>query len=169
MNGRFELKIKSILGEEFMNACKRDNPVCWLELMREFELAKQSDNAKPGSDKPLRVKCGLGLSNAYSDFSGVSITKTFKEQENSGISMNRQGEIQINPDNVRSIFNTVIVKTVSLLETLFKKPEISETKMIFIVGGFGQCPYLQEEIRSQFSSRSRKVLIPAEGNAMHNL
>ena len=165
INGRFETKLKGILGEDFVVYCQKENPGVWLDLILEFEQAKQSDAARPDSEKPLILTLSLGLNNCYSDFKGGETLKSaIDKYKDSGIRVNKHGKLEVSPENVRGMFSTVVRKTVDHMNNILQKPEIAKASAIFIVGGFGQCPYLQEEIKKNFEKRNRSVLIPDEGN-----
>lgn len=67
----------------------------------------------------------------------------------------------MSPDAMNALFKPTIDQIVQHLSDVFDKPEVTNVKFLFLVGGFAESPLLQQAVQSAFGSRCR-VIIPQD-------
>ena len=68
----------------------------------------------------------------------------------------KKHRLELSPDEMETIFEPVISEILHLIGDQIRKTA-KEVKLILLVGGFGNSPYLQSRIEDRFSNTKVKV------------
>ena len=149
-------------GPKFVEYCLQTDPSVWLELLVDFEQKKR--NVSSQFDKHLDLDVKLGFSECFSTYhNGQSLKDYLQHIDSDKVSFIRSGKLRILPEAIKDdIFLPVISNIINHLKKLFQHPNMNQVEIIFMVGGFGQCKALQEEVRNLFIGEEVRVLIPEE-------
>ena len=142
--------LMKILGKEFVMRYQRECPAEWLDIRVNFEKKKKS--VKPGTDSVISIQLGWGIAAKYQEITGKNIERVLKTTNVQGVSF-RNGTIVFNNEVVESLFKPVTDKIISHLRDELSKTKTKEVTMMLIVGGFGECAFLQRAIANAFGSR----------------
>ena len=154
VNQGFENLLEKLFGAQELQTYRKQSPSDWLRLMNEFESKKRGE----------RVLDDTAMINIRLPRSFVSLVNQTRSP-----AMARYGEkeVKLEDDEYLSLSSGMMKKLLTPvmesikkhLKTLLKKPQLSEVKTIFLVGGFADSVLLQNEIKREFSKGFR-VLIP---------
>ena len=137
----------------YRNKCPRQ----WLDLMTTFEKAKKE--AKPG-ERPISINLSWEMGSQYSSITGKQVDRVIRQSGGSyGVRFDN-GLIIIHNDAVKKMFDPVTDEVVKHVRNLLAHSKVSGCEYFFLVGGFGESAFLQNAIKSAFSSV--KVLVPTE-------
>ncbi|XP_078592854.1 heat shock 70 kDa protein 12A-like [Branchiostoma floridae x Branchiostoma japonicum] len=165
VNKEFEMKLKGIFGEDFIDNFKNSHPTDWLEIIGDFEMKKRS--ARSIEDKLTRIRLPSNFVNYYRCFPTHRNTDDIQdaiEERYPG------GEVAINGDYLclkggimRDMFEPAVSSIVEHIGNLLRKPKLRDVRYFFLVGGFSGSAVLQKAIRDNFKNDYR-ILVPAEPN-----
>ncbi|XP_033742406.1 heat shock 70 kDa protein 12A-like [Pecten maximus] len=152
--------ISDILGENVLRTFKEDNQADFLELQRGFEAKKRSIS----STKDARITFTLPMSlldtfneiNPKEDLS-VKIKSSRKFDKNVTWKLDK---MRLNSNLAKDLFSKSVKRIVDHVTELLHKPEIENIQAILLVGGYSECPLLQEEITKAFPTK--RLIIPQE-------
>ena len=150
------------LGEDVMKKFRLEHASDWLEFEKNFESKKRSIGRSSGE---FITFSNLGeLCRIYKEQTGKSTSSRMTE-------LNLQGKVKVMKENKfrfesvylrQLVFDDPISDLVNKLERLFLKPAFSDMETILLVGGFSDCPILEQKIRDSFPTRN--VIKPPEAN-----
>ena len=134
---------------------KSDDPSYRLDLLNRWE----------------EIKCAFGQLELMSESEtmdiGTSLAAKWKafEKENGYPRRESYSEIELNEQDLKSIFDPVLERILGLIAAQLNR--VQDIKAMFVVGGFADSPYLMQRIRSQFSCKVDKIFRPHDpGSAM---
>ena len=161
MDEMYEKMLCDIFGSAFINQYKLKNPHQWLIMMIDFEKRKRA--AKPGGKNSTNIPLNMGFARHFEKFTGKDFESAFKETSVAGVKFSSAGMICISAATMASLFEKVICNTEEHLRKLLEEEALSDVKYIFLVGGFGECTFLQKMVHQIFGN-GRSVLIPEEAS-----
>ena len=152
----FEELMKRIMGKEFIENFIMSNAKDWLKFMIQFERAKYAVKI----DKGIDIDIPLAMFMKYSKETGRGIDGIIEKIEKEKLAVVVDNTtLKIKFSEAKKLFDPV-TKTISThLSDLLALSNLSEIKYLILVGGFGQCTILQNELYEKFH-RKYKVLIP---------
>lgn len=151
--------LEKVLGADFIKDYKRKHPEDWIRFIISFEKRKKS--VTPYESSSIRLPLSWLMAREYKAFSGKDIEQTFADSKVPGISLNfSDGTIVIDYDKVKEIFYGVVKNVITLVKkVLAKERKLWQLSYIFLVGGFSECTFLQEECLKALNHYA-PVLIP---------
>ena len=160
VNREFIYKLGEIFGNDFLNRYKSKYPQDWVDLYNEFEMSKKPYNGKEMNSLCIRfpwsfgeyhteIKEGKQIKTAVREFGCPNITFT-------------NGMMTLKNDAANGLFTPVLTDFTTHVRQLLKNPKLSDCKYIFMVGGFSESRFLQEEVKTHFEIKGTKVLIPSD-------
>ncbi|NXT66554.1 HS12A protein, partial [Chaetops frenatus] len=155
----FEKLLCKIFGEDFIEQFKIKRPAAWVDLMIAFESRKRA--AAPDRTNPLNITLPFSFIDYYKKFRGHSVEHALRKSNVDFVKWSSQGMLRMSPDAMNALFKPTIDQIVQHLSEVFDKPEVSNVKFLFLVGGFAESPLLQQAVQSAFGSRCR-VIIPQD-------
>ena len=159
----FEVLLEKIFGEEFMDEFRRSHPSDWLELTNDFEVKKRSDRAMTGEVTRIRLPANfinLLRHENDSDYNHV-LRRNLGSQYNVDEIKIAKDYLCLGPNSVKHLFEPAIESIIAHLKKLLKQNALRGIKILFLVGGFSECPLLQARISKEFGSQY-SVLIPRD-------
>ncbi|NWQ73445.1 HS12A protein, partial [Columbina picui] len=155
----FEKLLCKIFGEDFIEQFKIKRPAAWVDLMIAFESRKRA--AAPDRTNPLNITLPFSFIDYYKKFRGHSVEHALRKSNVDFVKWSSQGMLRMSPDAMNALFKPTIDQIVQHLGDVFDKPEVTNVKFLFLVGGFAESPLLQQAVQSAFGSRCR-VIIPQD-------
>ena len=126
--------------------------------MNDFEVKKRGKCICEGGTTRIRLPCSF-LSKFLSE-RGCDINTAIQQHYSlDEINVLRNKYLCLEPKVMKQLFNPVLNDIISHLSNLLAKPELSEVKFVFLVGGFSDSAVLQERIKGHFGHAYR-ILIP---------
>ncbi|XP_062588728.1 heat shock 70 kDa protein 12A-like [Saccostrea cucullata] len=149
-------------GADVIKQFKRNRASDWLELERSFE-SKKRGIGRDEEDKVTFSNLG-NLCQIYKSQSGNSVKNRFADLKlQQQVKVFKENKLRFEPRYLRElVFDAPINAVVNHLERLFLNPTVSDIDTILLVGGFSECPLLQQKIRDSFPNKL--VTIPPEPN-----
>ncbi|KAG7229856.1 hypothetical protein INR49_012406 [Caranx melampygus] len=153
----FEKLLCKIFGQDFIDQFKIKRPAAWVDLMIAFESRKRA--AAPDRTNPLNINLPFSFIDYYKKFRGHSVEHALRKSNVDFVKWSSQGMLRMSPDAMNSLFKPTIDHIIQHLTELFEKPEVSDIKFLFLVGGFAESPLLQHAVQNMLQGRSR-IIIP---------
>ncbi|XP_077585227.1 heat shock 70 kDa protein 12A isoform X2 [Stigmatopora nigra] len=153
----FEKLLCQIFGQDFIDQFKIKRPAAWVDLMIAFESRKRA--AAPGRSNPLNINLPFSFIDYYKKFRGHSVEHALRKSNVDFVKWSSQGMLRMSPDAMNSLFKPTIDHIIQHLHELFEKPEVSDIKFLFLVGGFAESLLLQQAVQNMLQERSR-IIIP---------
>ncbi|NXS10547.1 HS12A protein, partial [Neodrepanis coruscans] len=155
----FEKLLCKIFGEDFIEQFKIKRPAAWVDLMIAFESRKRA--AAPDRTNPLNITLPFSFIDYYKKFRGHSVEHALRKSNVDFVKWSSQGMLRMSPDAMNALFKPTIDQIIEHLSEVFDKPEVTNVKFLFLVGGFAESPLLQQAVQSAFGARCR-VIIPQD-------
>ncbi|XP_066528451.1 heat shock 70 kDa protein 12A isoform X3 [Hoplias malabaricus] len=153
----FEKLLCKIFGQDFIDQFKIKRPAAWVDLMIAFESRKRA--AAPDRTNPLNINLPFSFIDYYKKFRGHSVEHALRKSNVDFVKWSSQGMLRMNPDAMNSLFKPTIDHIIQHLNELFERPEVTDIKFLFLVGGFAESPLLQKAVQEMLQGRSR-IIIP---------
>ncbi|KAM9808701.1 heat shock 70 kDa protein 12A isoform 13-T13 [Syngnathus typhle] len=153
----FEKLLCQIFGQDFIDQFKIKRPAAWVDLMIAFESRKRA--AAPGRANPLNINLPFSFIDYYKKFRGHSVEHALRKSNVDFVKWSSQGMLRMSPDAMNSLFKPTVDHIIQHLNELFEKPEVSDIKFLFLVGGFAESALLQQAVQNMLQGRSR-IIIP---------
>ncbi|XP_070833609.1 heat shock 70 kDa protein 12A isoform X5 [Chaetodon trifascialis] len=153
----FEKLLCKIFGQDFIDQFKIKRPAAWVDLMIAFESRKRA--AAPDRTNPLNINLPFSFIDYYKKFRGHSVEHALRKSNVDFVKWSSQGMLRMSPDAMNLLFKPTIDHIIQHLTELFEKPEVSDIKFLFLVGGFAESPLLQQAVQNMLQGRSR-IIIP---------
>ncbi|XP_067311742.1 heat shock 70 kDa protein 12A isoform X3 [Pseudorasbora parva] len=153
----FEKLLCKIFGQDFIDQFKIKRPAAWVDLMIAFESRKRA--AAPDRSNPLNINLPFSFIDYYKKFRGHSVEHALRKSNVDFVKWSSQGMLRMNPDAMNALFKPTIDHIIQHLTELFDRPEVTDIKFLFLVGGFAESPLLQQAVQKMLQGRSR-IIIP---------
>uniref|UniRef100_A0A1A7YQP0 Heat shock 70 kDa protein 12A n=1 Tax=Iconisemion striatum TaxID=60296 RepID=A0A1A7YQP0_9TELE len=153
----FEKLLCKIFGQDFIDQFKLKRPAAWVDLMIAFESRKRA--AAPDRTNPLNINLPFSFIDYYKKFRGHSVEHALRKSNVDFVKWSSQGMLRMSPDAMNMLFKPTIDHIIQHLTELFEKPEVSNIKFLFLVGGFAESALLQQAVQNMLQDRSR-IIIP---------
>jgi len=150
---KFEQLLEEIFGKDHIQEAKHSK--YWNQVMDYFENAKTGFNPE---DPSLLVAVTAIMPKDAQDQTFQAAIDHYNLKHMTKIELD-SGMLQLE-SAVHVLFTPVITNIIDHVATLLAKLELKDVQYLFLVGGFGECPLLQKEIREKFHGRVKKVVIP---------
>ncbi|XP_074089674.1 heat shock 70 kDa protein 12A isoform X3 [Macrotis lagotis] len=155
----FEKLLCKIFGEDFIEQFKIKRPAAWVDLMIAFESRKRA--AAPDRTNPLNINLPFSFIDYYKKFRGHSVEHALRKSNVDFVKWSSQGMLRMSPDAMNALFKPTIDNIIDHLRDLFEKPEVTDVKFLFLVGGFAEAPLLQQAVQAAFGNKCR-IIIPQD-------
>lgn len=135
VDNTFKQMLIDIVGEEFMDSFRQNNTADYIDMFRAFEKKKKE---KYKSLNTRTITISPSFLEKYKEENGIDISKRTLETQY-GKSLKWVGDkVKINKDLFQSFFDPANDKIVHYIREILSKPEVNETKVILMVGGFSE-------------------------------
>ena len=156
----FENFLKEFLGEKLF-AVYQKNASMKIDILDAFEILKKKFN--PENVKHSRLQLSYLGENLTPDILRNLVNSYNLLHPNTKISQRGSSGIDLSNELMISFFEPLINKIIDKVKELLEETKQKAgyyPKFIFLVGGFGESPYLRQKIKKEFESNELIVLIP---------
>ncbi|XP_047677614.1 heat shock 70 kDa protein 12A isoform X5 [Tachysurus fulvidraco] len=153
----FEQLLCKIFGQDFIDQFKIKRPAAWVDLMIAFESRKRA--AAPDRANPLNINLPFSFIDYYKKYRGHSVEHALRKSNVDFVKWSSQGMLRMSPDAMNALFKPTIDHIIQHLKELFERPEVTDIKFLFLVGGFAESALLQKAVQDMLQGGSR-VIIP---------
>ena len=156
----FENFLKEFLGEKLF-AVYQKNASMKIDILDAFEILKKKFN--PENVKHSRLQLSYLGENLTPDILKNLVNSYNLLHPNTKISQRGSSGIDLSNELMISFFEPLINKIIDKVKELLEETKQKAgyyPKFIFLVGGFGESPYLRQKIKKEFESNELIVLIP---------
>ncbi|KAH3842748.1 hypothetical protein DPMN_116252 [Dreissena polymorpha] len=152
----FKKMLIKLFGGPVFNKFCHDNRADYLFLMRELETKKRT--IKPATSRKIMMNAPVELAKLYTEETGESTEDAIKGSSFAGKLIWRKDKMRLDSSVFKGFFKDCIDKIVQHIRDLLGKPEVKETDLLLMVGGFSESEMMQDAIKNEF--RSCRVFIP---------
>lgn len=160
----FEL-LNDIFGDDVVERFQNKSPSDWQELLRSFEVKKRCIGRKGQIEQQEKWDTFSNLGGLFHEHtmsnSQTSLSKRLQEMKKKIKCSNPKLRIDITT-LTKTVFTGPIKDIVNHLTGLFTEEDVKDIEIILIVGGFSECPLLQNEIKISFPNK--RIVNPREGS-----
>ena len=156
----FENFLKEFLGEKLF-AVYQKNASMKIDILDAFEILKKKFN--PQNVKHSRLQLSYLGENLTPDILKNLVNNYNLLHPNTKISQRGSSGIDLSNELMISFFEPLVNKIINKVKELLEETKQKAgyyPKFIFLVGGFGESPYLRQKIKKEFESNELIVLIP---------
>lgn len=161
--------LNDIFGKDVVEKFQTKSPSDWHELMRSFEVKKRGIGLKNPNEKEkeqITFSNLVGLFDEFTTANGNSKNAVSKRLQE----MDLKKKIKFSGPKMRieeaylteTVFAGPIKDIVKHLNQLFAENDVKGINIILLVGGFSECPMLQDEIKKVFSEKT--IVNPRDGS-----
>ena len=144
VNANFQKLLPRFYGEDFMEHLSDEYKSNLLDLSNFFETAKRQCNKN--LDKPLHVNLG-NIPALHKEFIQTFVGQYRGPVTNSEVKVSQNGKLVLSPPALQKLFDPVVQEIVQLVQQTVQRNELENLSMIFLVGGFSQCSYLENQLK----------------------
>lgn len=152
----FREMLRVIVTEKVLKELEMEHTSDYLDMFREFETKKR--NIRCDSTGKITIKLPVMIKELFENNSECGINEKIKLTKFSGKVEWISDKVRIQASAFQELFDVATESIVVHLRDLFSQPEVRDTNVILMVGGFSESPFLQAKIRSSFPDR--KVVVP---------
>ena len=156
---QFEILLADIFGEKFMSNFIHTKPICWVELISQFEAKKRAFN--PHKNLSTNISLPYSFIEYFQQRTGQSVKVAIETYGEEGVQWSSQGMLRFQQRVMMALFNPIVSSIVRHIADLLLIPELTRIEYLFLVGGFSESPVLQDAIRNEFRNHLR-VVIPQD-------
>ena len=156
----FENFLKEFLGEKLF-AVYQKNASMKIDILDAFEILKKKFN--PENVKHSRLQLSYLGENLTPDILKNLVNNYNLLHSNTKISQRGSSGIDLSNELMISFFEPLVNKIINKVKELLEETKQKAgyyPKFIFLVGGFGESPYLRQKIKKEFELNELIVLIP---------
>ena len=157
VDAKFVTFLERIFGKDIIQKFTINFPQQWFQLMTYFEKAKRS--VKPDGTSSMKISAPYSLDQELVKSTGKTIAKTIKACPISGF-LFTNGFLVVQHDRVKDLFKETTTNITDHVRSQLKDPKLARLKYILLVGGFGECAFIQKACEDAFPSH--QLLVPME-------
>ena len=160
VDSNFENFLKEFLGEKLF-AVYQKNASMKIDILDAFELLKKKFN--PENVKHSRLQLSYLGENLTPDILKTLVNNYNLLHPDVKVIQRGSSGIDLSNELMISLFETLVNKIINKVKELLEETKQKAgyyPKFIFLVGGFGESPYLRQKIKKEFESNELIVLIP---------
>ncbi|XP_021376572.1 heat shock 70 kDa protein 12B-like isoform X2 [Mizuhopecten yessoensis] len=148
----------AIVGDDVMEAFRREHPADYIDLLREFEVKKR--NVKETMESSVNFRLPLALTELFETKKKMTFREALADSTYSDDVTPIADKIRIKPNLIQGMFRDPLVHLEDHIRCILAKPEVRGTSTLLLVGGFSESPIVQETMKRKFPRV--KIVVPAE-------
>lgn len=153
------LKEETALGRDFVAKCKKDRPVAWLDLMRQFEEAKKGSG--PSSKAPFFMQLSPSFADLFKAVRGKPLSEHLSGNKDLKIS-NVARRLELSKRKMHYFYASVMAEFGNELKMILGDSQDRMIDKVFLTGGLASSGHLQDTVKKIFFGKS--VIIPENCN-----
>lgn len=147
VNAEFIGFLIEIFGNEVIRRLQKNDPADYLEIIREFEMKKRYKSTHTKGDIVIRLP--LSLQETYTKFNEWDFQNAVR-RATADVSL-KKDKMHITVSKFNSFFERSIGNIVQHMKTLQEEMP-APVSAILMVGGFSECPLVNEAVKNAFPS-----------------
>ncbi|XP_061165162.1 heat shock 70 kDa protein 12A-like [Saccostrea echinata] len=152
----FEIRLTGILGENIMKKLRTSRTETYLDIFREFEVAKRVFT--PNSTGPIRMTISyVALNELSEEIEGKTLKTMFENAEGMQLKLDK---LHIDVATMKKFFEQSVKELIQHMQDVMQSPQTNGISLILLVGGSADSKYIQSEVTSAFDSV--RLIIPPE-------
>ncbi|XP_062618636.1 heat shock 70 kDa protein 12B-like [Saccostrea cucullata] len=158
VNEAFKQMLIQIVGAPVFNEFARSFTDDSVDFYRDFEIKKRRITVDIQGNVYIFIP--ISLVKTFEQKAGKNIKEAIENSIYSGKITFRNNKFRIEAEVIQSLFEDAVNQIVDHVRDALKKPDISDTNNIIMVGGFSESPILQDVIKQSFPDM--RVIIPSD-------
>ncbi|XP_033724910.1 heat shock 70 kDa protein 12B-like [Pecten maximus] len=160
----FEDMLETIVGKTAFAHFKADEIPSVIDLQRNFEMKKKTFTGKDsGTASKSTITVPSSLLESFTKFNpDKRITDAIGDHFSSEDVEWKKDKIRLSLAMTRYLFDPSLKQITDHVSDILGKPEVQDCEAILMVGGYSECPLLQDAIRAV--AGSRRLIIPNEAS-----
>ena len=159
IDARFFKVLQEIAGEKVISEFKENNPLSYLDLVREFEAVKRT----VGTEKKTKVNLTIlfvAIDGKCKDFGGKSLQSAIDSSSYVDKITLYSDKLRFNADLLIKLFTPTIDSIITLMKNTLSNRSTNGLSTILMVGGFSECPLIQDAVQVAFPGK--RIIIPED-------
>ena len=152
----FENRLTVILGERVMKQLREERTETYLDIFREFEIAKRNINSCDTGAIRMTISY-VTLNELCEEIENKTLKEAFANIDGMTI---KADKLHIDARIMRQFFQPTIRELIKHMQSIVNNPRTDGISIILLVGGSANCELIQEEIRTSFTSL--QLVVPPE-------
>jgi len=160
VDSEFERLLSRIFGADFVEIYRTKRSAGYVDLMAAFEAKKRTAN--PTKESPLNISLPFSFIDYYKkSHRGHTVETAIKRYGDPGVKWSSQGFLRLSTETMASLFQPTLDKIKDAIENVLNSQLAEDVSIMFLVGGFAESPFLQQELRKVFGA-SMRIIIPQD-------
>lgn len=156
VDAAFENRLTEILGENVMKTLREKKTETYLDIFREFEIAKRAIIQNKTGYIRMTISV-VTLGDICQEIENKTLEEAFTGVEGMYI---KGDKLHIKVETMKKFFESPTKDLIQHMQAIFENPRTSGISLILLVGGSANSEYIQSEIGNAFPSV--KLVIPPE-------
>lgn len=144
----FYILLMRIFGPKVIEKANRKYPNEMLELLMDFEIKKRT--FEPNQTMSVVIKVPACLHELFQNVNAQTLPEYLKLSPMKNVIESKRDKLLIHPEVFNSLFSDSLACTVSHIQHLLDKPNLSGIKTILLVGGYSESPVVKEAMKRSF-------------------
>ncbi|XP_052266866.1 heat shock 70 kDa protein 12B-like isoform X1 [Dreissena polymorpha] len=151
--------LSEVFGKEALQDLKKTDMCDYLELMRDFEMKKRAFDFQSGHWIIFRIP--VSLWNRAENQLGQTIDNRLRSLTyGSNVTATSGAKLKVHQSVVKAWLDEPVSKLLVHLEKILKEKHIEDIQHLVLVGGFGECRYVQQRIQSEL--KGMQLIVPED-------
>lgn len=156
VDAAFESRLNDILGEKVMKRLQEKKTETYLDIFREFEVAKRA--LHPNKTDTIRMTISfVSLNELCQEIEKKTLTEMFENVEGMYI---KGDKLHIDVETMKQFFKPSITELINHMQSIMENPQADGISMILLVGGSADSKHLKSEVEKAFDSV--QLIVPPE-------
>lgn len=156
VDAAFESRLNDILGEKVMKRLQEKKTETYLDIFREFEIAKRA--LHPNKTDTIRMTISfVSLNELCQEIEKKTLTEMFENVEGMYI---KGDKLHIDVETMKQFFKPSITELINHMQSIMENPQADGISMILLVGGSADSKHLKSEVEKAFDSV--QLIVPPE-------
>lgn len=156
VDAAFESRLTDILGERVMKTLREKRAETYLDIFREFEIAKRG--IKPNVTGTIRMTLSVVT---IEEVCAEIKEKNLKEKFTNVKGMYIKGDkLHIDVETMKKFFESPTKDLIKHMQAILDSPQTNGISLILLVGGSANSQFIQSEVEKAFTSV--KLVVPPE-------
>jgi hypothetical protein len=143
-----------------MDSFSKDHKADYVDLFREFEVAKR--NVTPQTGGKVNMKVPVSLNEKCVDMLGGDIRSITSKSDCAfrGRIQWMGDKMRLDADIMKGFFREALDSVINHIREIRNREDVQGLSLMLLVGGFSDSPMIQDAIKQAFQDETMRVLIP---------
>ena len=156
----FKKMLTDIVGEEFLEKYCKQYTAEYIELFKDFEVKKRQRMIESSQSGKITLKISATFLEEFQNDCGRTISQRTKQTRYADSLKWSGDKLRMKQEVFQSFFKPSSEKIVNHIKELLEPPNVRDTKIILMVGGFSESEVVQDAVRKAFPKY--RIVIPQE-------